>query len=37
MYHDPVMTEECLDGLAVKEDGIYVDATFGGGDTAKRF
>ena len=35
MYHDPVMTAECLDGLAVKEDGIYVDATFGGGGHSK--
>ena len=30
-YHKPVMLQQCLDGLAIKPDGIYVDATFGGG------
>jgi 16S rRNA (cytosine1402-N4)-methyltransferase len=25
------MLQECLDGLAIKKDGIYVDVTFGGG------
>ena len=30
-YHMPVMVEECLEGLNVRRDGIYVDATFGGG------
>ncbi|MBP5190310.1 MAG: 16S rRNA (cytosine(1402)-N(4))-methyltransferase RsmH [Bacteroidales bacterium] len=30
-YHQPVMVEECLDGLNIRRDGIYVDATFGGG------
>jgi len=30
-YHVPVMLQECLDGLAIKKDGIYVDVTFGGG------
>jgi 16S rRNA (cytosine1402-N4)-methyltransferase len=30
-YHVPVMLKECLDGLAIKPDGIYVDITFGGG------
>ena len=29
--HTPVMLNECLDGLAIREDGIYVDGTFGGG------
>lgn len=28
--HIPVMLNECLDGLNVKEDGIYVDGTVGG-------
>lgn len=28
--HFPVMLEECLEGLAVKPDGIYVDGTAGG-------
>jgi 16S rRNA (cytosine1402-N4)-methyltransferase len=30
-YHVPVLLHECVDGLNVKHDGIYVDATFGGG------
>ncbi len=30
-YHLPVMLEECLDGLNIRPDGIYVDVTFGGG------
>ncbi len=30
-YHIPVMLQECLEGLAIKPDGIYVDVTFGGG------
>jgi len=30
-YHIPVMLNECIDGLDIKSDGIYVDATFGGG------
>jgi 16S rRNA (cytosine1402-N4)-methyltransferase len=30
-YHIPVLLDACIDGLAIKSDGIYVDATFGGG------
>jgi 16S rRNA (cytosine1402-N4)-methyltransferase len=30
-YHIPVMLEESVEGLAIKPNGIYVDATFGGG------
>ncbi|NER12485.1 16S rRNA (cytosine(1402)-N(4))-methyltransferase RsmH [Leptobacterium flavescens] len=30
-YHNPVLLKETVDGLAVKEDGVYVDVTFGGG------
>lgn len=30
-YHTPVMLEECLEGLQIRPDGIYVDVTFGGG------
>jgi len=31
MYHKPVMLQECLDGLNIKPEGVYVDVTFGGG------
>ena len=30
-YHTAVLLNECIDGLAMKEDGVYVDATLGGG------
>ena len=30
-YHNPVLLNESVDALKIKEDGIYVDATFGGG------
>jgi 16S rRNA (cytosine1402-N4)-methyltransferase len=30
-YHDPVLLKECIEGLNIKPDGIYVDVTFGGG------
>ena len=30
-YHLPVMAQACIDGLVTNPDGIYVDATFGGG------
>lgn len=30
-YHDPVMLQECVEALNIDPDGIYVDATFGGG------
>ncbi len=30
-YHVPVMLRECLDGLDIQSDGVYVDVTFGGG------
>ena len=29
--HKPIMPAECMDGLNIKPDGIYVDATLGGG------
>ena len=34
-YHEPVMLKECLDGLDIKPDGIYVDVTYGGGGHSK--
>lgn len=30
-YHNPVLLHESIDALAIKEDGVYVDVTFGGG------
>ena len=33
--HKPVMTKEIIEGLKIKPDGIYVDATFGGGGHTK--
>jgi 16S rRNA (cytosine1402-N4)-methyltransferase len=35
MYHNPVLLKESVDGLDIKEDGIYVDVTFGGGGHSK--
>lgn len=34
-YHIPVMLQECISGLAIDPDGIYVDCTFGGGGHSK--
>lgn len=30
-YHKPVLLDECIEGLNIKADGVYVDVTFGGG------
>ncbi|AWL78608.1 16S rRNA (cytosine(1402)-N(4))-methyltransferase RsmH [Capnocytophaga canimorsus] len=30
-YHNPVLLLESVDALAIKQDGVYVDVTFGGG------
>lgn len=30
-YHVPVMLKECIEGLNIKPNGVYVDVTFGGG------
>nr|WP_299000402.1 16S rRNA (cytosine(1402)-N(4))-methyltransferase RsmH [uncultured Allomuricauda sp.] len=30
-YHNPVLLKESVDGLAIKDSGVYVDVTFGGG------
>ena len=34
-YHDPVLLQESIEALNIKEDGVYVDATFGGGGHSK--
>lgn len=35
-YHTTVLLNEAVDGLAIKEDGVYVDATFGGGGHSRK-
>lgn len=35
IYHQPVLLKECIDGLNIRPDGIYVDVTFGGGGHSK--
>jgi 16S rRNA (cytosine1402-N4)-methyltransferase len=35
-YHVPVLLKESINGLQIRPDGIYVDATFGGGGHSKR-
>lgn len=35
VYHVPVLLNECLKGLDIKPDGVYVDVTFGGGGHSK--
>lgn len=34
-YHNPVMLQECIEGLNIRKDGTYVDVTFGGGGHSK--
>ncbi len=34
-YHNPVLLKESIDALAIKENGVYVDVTFGGGGHSK--
>lgn len=34
-YHIPVMLNECMEGLNIKPDGVYIDLTFGGGGHSK--
>lgn len=31
VYHIPALLPQCLEGLKLKPDGVYVDATYGGG------
>src|SRR6056297_553286 len=35
IYHNPVLLQESVAGLAIKENGVYVDVTFGGGGHSK--
>ena len=35
VFHKPVMLHECIEALSIRENGIYVDATFGGGGHSK--
>ena len=35
-YHVSVLLEECIEGLAIKPDGIYVDGTLGGAGHSSR-
>ena len=30
-YHNPVLLKQSVDALEIKEAGVYVDITFGGG------
>lgn len=34
-YHNPVLLKECIEGLSINPEGIYVDVTFGGGGHSK--
>ncbi|MBO5660604.1 MAG: 16S rRNA (cytosine(1402)-N(4))-methyltransferase, partial [Bacteroidaceae bacterium] len=34
-YHIPVMLDQCLAGLNIKPDGVYIDLTYGGGGHSK--
>jgi 16S rRNA (cytosine1402-N4)-methyltransferase len=35
-YHEPVLLKECIEGLKINPDGIYVDVTFGGGGHSRK-
>ncbi len=35
-YHIPVLLQECMEGLNINPEGVYVDATFGGGGHARK-
>lgn len=35
VYHVPVMLKECIEGLDIQSEGVYVDVTFGGGGHSK--
>jgi len=35
MYHNPVLLKESIEGLNIREGGVYVDTTYGGGGHSK--
>ena len=35
-YHNPVLLDESIGGLAIKKNGVYVDVTFGGGGHSRK-
>ena len=35
-YHNPVLLDESVGGLAIKKNGVYVDVTFGGGGHSRK-
>ena len=35
-YHNPVLLSETVEGLNIKQDGVYVDVTFGGGGHSRK-
>ena len=35
-YHNPVLLDESVGGLAIKNNGVYVDVTFGGGGHSRK-
>jgi 16S rRNA (cytosine1402-N4)-methyltransferase len=35
-YHIPVLLNECIEGLNINPDGVYVDVTFGGGGHSRQ-
>ena len=35
-YHNPVLLEASVNGLAIKKNGVYVDVTFGGGGHSRK-
>ena len=36
VYHIPVLLETCIEQLAIRPEGVYVDLTFGGGGHSRR-
>jgi len=35
-YHIPVLLKDCIDGLNIRPDGVYVDVTFGSGGHSRK-